>query len=178
MHVVVGSTNPVKVAAAEAVLRRIYGEPVTVSPLAVASGVSSQPWGDAETRQGALNRAGAVMQQARPALAIGFEGGLLEVGGEVYTSGWCAVLREDGVIGLAGGENMVLPPAVVARLRDGEELGVAMDAVTGEHNTKQHGGAIGAFTGGHLSRQTAYEHLLILALARFLSPEYYERAGL
>ena len=45
-------------------------------------------------------------------------------------------------------------------LRAGMELGLAVDAVTG----------------GHLSRQSAYEHLLTLALARFLSADYYELA--
>ncbi|MCD6345661.1 MAG: DUF84 family protein [Anaerolineae bacterium] len=61
-------------------------------------------------------------------------------------------------------------------LRAGMELGLAVDAVTGGHDTKHHGGAIGAFTGGYLSRQVAYEHLLTLALARFLSADYYESA--
>ena len=48
MDVAVGSTNPVKVAAAEAVLRRIYGPEVRVEAVAVESGVSPQPWGDEE----------------------------------------------------------------------------------------------------------------------------------
>ena len=54
MDVAVGSTNPVKIAAAEAVLRRIYGSEVRVQAIAVESGVSPQPWGDEETRRGAL----------------------------------------------------------------------------------------------------------------------------
>jgi inosine/xanthosine triphosphatase len=174
MEVVVGSRNPVKVAAAEAVMRRIYADGVRVRALAVNSGVPAQPWGDTETRRGAINRARAVLRQTDAAWGIGFEGGVLEVDGEVYTSAWCAVARPDGALGVAGGENLLLPPRVVAELRVGKELGRAVDVVSGEHNTKQKGGAIGAFTGGYLSRQSAYEHLLILALARFLSPGYYQ----
>lgn len=176
MDVAVGSTNPVKIAAAEAVLRRIYGPEVRVEAVAVESGVSPQPWGDEETRRGALARAAAALRRSGATLGIGFEGGLLEVAGEVYTSAWCAVAREDGAVGVAGGENLLLPPPVVAALRAGVELGPAVDAVTGGHDTKHHGGAVGAFTGGHLSRQVAYEHLLTLALARFLSADYYESA--
>lgn len=176
MKMVVGSQNPVKIAAADAVLHRVFDDDVQVDALAVDSGVSAQPWGDAETQRGAINRARAVLRKTDVAWGIGFEGGLLEVDGEVYTSAWCAVAREDGALGVAGGENLLLPPRVVAELRAGKELGRAVDAVTGEHNTKQKGGAIGAFTGGCLSRQRAYEHLLILALARFLRPEYYKGA--
>jgi non-canonical (house-cleaning) NTP pyrophosphatase len=49
-----------------------------------------------------------------------------------------------------------------------------MDAFTGLSNTKHHEGAIGILTGGHLSRQSAYEHVLTLALARLLTPAYYD----
>ncbi|MGC9356254.1 MAG: inosine/xanthosine triphosphatase [Anaerolineae bacterium] len=175
MRVVVGSTNPVKIEAAKTVLGRVLGPAdVQVEAVAVGSGVSPQPWGDEETRRGALNRAEAVLQRTGADLAVGFEGGVLEVGGELYTSAWCAVMRRDGVLGLAGGENTLLPPAVVHDLRSGRELGTAIDALIGEKNTKHRGGAIGALTNGYLDRQSAYEHLLILALARFLNPEYYE----
>lgn len=176
---VVGSQNPVKIAAAEAVMRRVFGDgaEVQVHALSVDSGVSVQPWGDVETRQGAINRAQAALRKMDAAWGIGFEGGLLEVEGEIYTSAWCAVAHRDGVLGVAGGENLLLPPRVVAELRSGVELGRAVDRVTGAHNSKQKGGAIGAFTGGYLDRQTAYEHLLLLALARFLSPQYYDDEG-
>ena len=177
MKVVVGSQNPVKIAAARAVLHRVFNNDVKVLALDVESGVPDQPWGDDETRRGAINRARAVLRQTDTAWGIGFEGGLLEVDGDIYTSAWCAVASGDGALGVAGGENLLLPQRVVAELRAGKELGIAVDVVTGAHNSKQKGGAIGAFTKGYLSRQTAYEHLLILALARFLRPEYYERGA-
>lgn len=159
--------------AATEVLRRVYRPEITVQALAVASDVPDQPWGDEETRRGALNRARAAQQQTGADFGVGIEGGLLEVAGEFYTSAWCAVLRQDGIVGLSGGENMLLPNSVVEKLHAGQELGQAIDAVTGAHNSKQQGGAIGAFTAGYLSRQTAYEHLMTLALARFLQPTYY-----
>lgn len=178
MHkVVVGSINPVKVAATAAVLCRIYGdgssETVLVEPVAVESGVSHQPWGNEETLRGALNRAQAAQRASSATLGVGFEGGLLEVQGRVFTCAWCAVVRDDGAVGIAGGENVLLPPSVAADVRAGAELGPAMDVLTGIHNTKQGGGAIGALTGGWLDRQSAYEHLLTMALARLLTPVYY-----
>jgi inosine/xanthosine triphosphatase len=169
----VGSTNPVKIAATRAVLERVYGA-AAVQAVAVESGVSIQPWGNEETARGATNRALAAQQQTRALLGIGFEGGLVEVAGQVFTCAWCAVVRSDGVVGIAGGESVMLPPAVATAVRAGQELGPAMDALTGRQNTKQHDGAIGILTGGQLDRQAAYEHLLIMALARLLTAGYYE----
>ena len=175
MKITVGSANPVKVAATAAVLHRVYGDEVDVEAVDVESGVSYQPWGNEETLRGALNRAQAAQRSMSGAtLGVGFEGGLLEVQGQVFTCAWCAVVRNDGVVGIAGGENLLLPPSVTAAVRAGAELGPAIDALTGLHNTKQGGGAIGALTGGRLDRQAAYEHLLTMALARLLTPSYYE----
>jgi inosine/xanthosine triphosphatase len=174
LRVAVGSTNPVKVAAATAVLRRVYGDGVDAEAVAVASGVSHQPWGNEETLRGALNRAQAARRISGATLGVGFEGGLLEVEGHVFTCAWCAVVREDGVVGIAGGESVLLPPSVAAGVRAGGELGPAIDTLTGLHNTKQGGGAIGALTRGQLDRQTAYEHVLTLALARLLTSAYYD----
>jgi len=158
------------------VLRRVYGEAIVVEPVAVKSGVPVQPWGNGETLRGALNRARAAQRVSDAALGVGFEGGLLKVQGHVFTCAWCAVAHHDGVVGMAGGESVLLPPAVAADVQAGAELGPAMDALTGLHNTKQKGGAIGALTDGRLNRQTAYEHLLTLALARLLTPGHYETA--
>jgi len=174
VKIAVGSTNPVKVMATAAVLRRVYGDEVDVEAVDAESSVSHQPWGDEEALRGALNRAQAARRMSGATLGVGFEGGLLEVQGRVFTCAWCAVVRDDGVVGIAGGENVLLPPSVAADVRAGAELGPAMDALTGLHNTKQGGGAIGALTGGRLDRQAAYEHLLTMALARLLTPLYYE----
>jgi inosine/xanthosine triphosphatase len=175
--VYVGSTNPVKRAAATAVLRQVYDPAPEVRAVAVPSGVPDQPWGDEQTARGALNRARAAVRHDGATLGVGFEGGLLEVDGALYTSAWCAVAHEDGTTGLAGGANLRLPPAVAANLRAGAELGPAMDRLTGLHNTKHDVGAIGILTGGLLDRQSAYEHLLKLALARLLTPQFYDKGS-
>ena len=172
-RVVVGSANPVKVAATLAVSRRVYGDGVDVEAVDVESGVPHQPWGDEETLRGALNRAQAARRMGGAKMGVGFEGGLLEVQGRVFTCAWCAVVRDDGVVGIAGGESVLLPPSVVADVRAGAELGSAMDVLTGLHDTKRGCGAIGILTGGQLDRQVAYEHLLMMALARLLTPAYY-----
>ena len=51
-HVAVGSANPVKLGAVRAVLARLAPD-AAVEGVVVPSGVPDQPWGDAETIQGA-----------------------------------------------------------------------------------------------------------------------------
>lgn len=174
MKAIVGSRNPVKIAAARAVLSRVYSDAVRVEAVSVESGVPDQPWGDAQTLRGARRRAEAALLSGDATLGVGLEAGLIEVGGDVFTCAWCAVRHRDGRQGVAGGANLLLPPPVAEAVRAGAELGPTMDALTGLHKTKHGRGAIGILTREHLDRQSSYEHLLTLAMARFLSPGYYE----
>ena len=65
---VVGSTNPVKIAAVRAVVVRVWPSCV-VRGVAAESGVPAQPFGDEETQRGARMRAiGALTNRSRPIL--------------------------------------------------------------------------------------------------------------
>ena len=172
-RVVVGSTNPVKVAAVRAVLDRA-GCSASVEGRAVASGVRDQPVGDAETIQGATQRARAALEAAAADLAVGLEGGVVDDGSCMMTCAWAVVVGRDGRVGVGGSLAMPLPDRVAALVRGGIELGHAMDQVSGGHDTKRGAGAVGILTAGLVDRQRAYEALVTYALAPFLAPEYYE----
>lgn len=98
---------------------------------------------------------------------------MIETEHGLMTCAWCAVVGHNGTVGLGGGVNVLLPPAVRRRLRAGGELGPAMDALVGEDNTKQGPGAVGILTADLTDRQRAYEHILIMALAPFRRPDLY-----
>ncbi|MDF1503573.1 inosine/xanthosine triphosphatase [Roseisolibacter sp. H3M3-2] len=169
-RVAVGSTNPVKVAAARAVLARVAPGAEVVG-VAVASGVPDQPWGDDETRRGAVARARAALRALDADLGVGFEGGVVaEADGAVRSCAWAAVVDAAGVEGVGGSMAMPLPAAVARRLRAGEELAHAIDALTGERGTKHRGGAVAVLTAGLVDRRQAYEVILAYALAPFLAP--------
>ena len=170
--VVVGSTNPVKVAAVTAVVERA-GSGARVSGVAVPSGVRDQPEGDAETIRGATQRARAALEASDADLAVGIEGGVVEEAGHMRTCAWAAVVARDGRVGIGGSLAMTLPDRVAALVREGMELGHAMDRVTGGRDTKHGAGAVGILTGGLVDRQRAYEALVTYALAQFLAPAYY-----
>jgi len=171
--IAVGSTNPVKLAAVRAVLGALAPS-ATIASVAVASTVPDQPFGDDETIRGAVARASAARVALSADLGVGLEGGVVEEGdGSMRTCAWAAIVDAHGRSGVGGSLAMTLPPDVAAMIRDGVELGVAMDRLVGARNTKHGLGAVGILTAGIVDRQRAYEVLVAYALAPFIAAEHY-----
>lgn len=172
-RVAVGSTNPVKIAAARVVLASFVPD-ATVTGVPVASGVRVQPWGDPETVRGAETRARAALSTLDADLGIGIEGGVVEDdGGVLRTCAWAVVVSRDGRSSVGGSLAMPLPAAVARLVRDGVELGHAMDAVSGGRDTKHGAGAVGILTAGRIDRQRAYEAIITYAMAPWFASEYW-----
>ena len=199
ISIAVGSRNPVKVNSVRNSFATSFpGATLEVTMHDVPSDVPDQPWGEVQTRQGALNRARACHKAhtaecgAPPDFAVGLEGGVVEERyGELHPStpgltttvscfAFMAVLSmasEDSArwgIGRTG--YFPLPPRMVALMRgdDGRppmELGDADDAIFGEVNSKQKGGTVAKATQGLIDRTAYYEHALALALCPFLHDE-------
>ena len=173
-RVAVGSTNPVKVAAVRAVLAGV-APAAALEACSVASGVPDQPMGDAETIRGARTRAAAARAACDADLGVGLEGGVVDGPEGMRSCAWCVVVHRDGREGVGGSLAMPLPDAVAAMIREGMELGHAMDALVARHGTKHGAGAVGILTDGRIDRQAAYEVLVTYALAPFLTPALYAR---
>jgi inosine/xanthosine triphosphatase len=172
--IAVGSTNPVKIRAARAVLGAL-APAATIDGIAVPSTVSDQPFGDDETIRGALARASAARDLLGAELGVGIEGGVVEQSdGSMRTCAWAVIVDAAGRTGVGGSLAIPLPNRVAEMIREGMELGHAMDRVVGEHDTKRGKGAVGILTGGLVDRQRAYEVLVTYAAAPFLTPELFE----
>lgn len=174
MKIVVGSTNPVKIKAVAAAFRK-YFPSCEVVGVKVVSGVAEQPMSEEETRRGARARARAALAQTGENcdFGVGLEGGVTEFENVMYECAWACVVDKVGKEGLGGGLYFELPQEIAWRIRAGGELGPIMDELTSEKNVKQKSGAIGIFTRGELDRKTAYVHLVLQALIRFVSPEWF-----
>jgi len=173
-RVAVGSTNPVKIVAVRAVLARVAPHAV-VDGVAVPSGVPDQPRGDEETIRGARARAIGARGALDAELGIGIEGGIVEeADGSMRSCAWAVVVDASGRSGVGGSLAMPLPARVAAMIRDGLELGHAMDRLTGGQDTKRGAGAVGILTNGLVDRQGAYETLVSYALAPFINPELFD----
>jgi inosine/xanthosine triphosphatase len=175
MLIAVGSLNNVKVRAVAAVLHRVWPDAQVVG-VEVNSGVGDQPHGDEEAIAGARRRAQAALEQTQADLGVGLEGGVSETAHGTHTNAWCAIISREGVQSVGGSVAMPLPPRVAARLREGWELGDAMDELTGMQDTKKKMGAVGILTNGLLDRERAYQTIVAYALARHLHPEWYEES--
>ena len=174
-RIAVGSGNPVKAAAVRAVLERVQPA-LQLTSIEVASGVPDQPMGDEETQRGARNRAIAALRATGAELGIGLEGGVVELpDGRMRSCAWAVAIDRDGLEGLGGSLSMPLPDTVTARIRAGDELGHAMDAVANVVGTKHGRGAVGFLTAGLIDRQQAYEPMVTYALAPWLAPAFFAR---
>ena len=172
-RVAVGSTNRVKIGAVRAVLERA-GCGAHVEGLQVPSDVPDQPWGDEQTARGARTRAERALVALGADLALGIEGGVVEeADGTLRTCAWAVAVGRDGRSAKGGSLAMPLPPAVATALRDGLELGHAMDRITGGRDTKYGAGASGILTAGLIDRQRAYETLVTYALAPWLAGDFW-----
>lgn len=181
LRVTLGSRSPAKLAAVAAALKLVEeslaaaGEdPFTVDLVGVnaASGVADQPWGEAETRQGALNRAEAALA-LEPAthLSVGIEAGVAqEPGWPLWTFAWIIVLDRSGVRGAARSATFAVPEELAAGVRGGSELGDALDAAYGLRRAKDGPGAVGVLTGGLIDRPELYRTAILLALTPWLQP--------
>jgi inosine/xanthosine triphosphatase len=170
-RIAVGSTNPVKVAAVRSVMQRLELG-LTVEGVAVASGVPDQPVGDYETIVGATTRAIAAREALDADLGVGIEGGVVDSDEGMRTNAWAVVATRDGATHVGGSLSMPLPDSVAELVRQGVELGHAIDQVAGTDNIKHGAGAVGILTDGLVTRQQAYEVLIAYALAPVLHPEY------
>ncbi|MFC5279629.1 DUF84 family protein [Halorubrum rubrum] len=182
----VGSGNPAKRRAVERALGidgsadggsdvdgSIEAPAPTVESVPVASGVSEQPTGHAETVAGAENRAAAVLERGGYDLGVGLEGGVARFEGVdgLFLVMWAAVDDGDRV-GRGAGPSLRLPDRVADRVESGAELGPVMDDVLDTTGVARRGGAAGALTNGSLDRADALAAAVSGALGPFVSDLY------
>jgi inosine/xanthosine triphosphatase len=168
----VGSTNPAKLEAVHRALARL-APGCTVEALAVTTGIPDQPFGDEETRAGAMRRARTALAESGADVAFGLEGGVVFEDDRPWLVSWVAAVARDGRSGEAAGLRMLLPPSATARLRAGTELGTIIDDLFAVAASKQHAGAIGLLTEGFVSRTDAFADLVAMACAPLLRPDLY-----
>ncbi len=181
MKVLVGSRNPVKVAATKEAFSQ-YFDAVEVVSIDVSSNVSNQPIED-ETFEGAKNRAVTLKernetQKLNAQFFVGIEGGIKNLFQHWFTFGVICVMDETGRMGYGTTPFFELPDAISTELLDekGVELGDVMDTLIGETNTKQKQGAVGYFTRCVMTRKEYYVAGVTVALIPFLNRALYFEA--
>ncbi|HTY46517.1 MAG TPA: inosine/xanthosine triphosphatase [Methanomassiliicoccales archaeon] len=167
--VAVGSDNPVKVRAVEAVMRRVFDQ-VEVSSVRVSSGVPSEPWGD-DVPRGAVARAMKAIGTSD--FGVGVEAGLFERNGDLYDVQFCAVVDKLGRVTLGQGSGFQYPPKVAGLLRQGKTVGQAFQELYAVERSGKGIGAIGFLTHGLLPRSELSEQAVIAAMVPRMRKELY-----
>lgn len=176
MKVVVGSENPVKIKAVEEAFAKIWpNKKFNVVGVNVKSGVSSQPMSDIEAIKGATNRAKRALKSSGGDFGVGLEGGINKVGRRWFDCGWIVIVDRKGNLGIGTSARMETPKKMLAMINKGMELGDVNDILFKKKNSKQGEGHFGLMTNGVVTRKDGYREAVIMALARFIHPEIFEK---
>ncbi len=162
----IGTSNPVKVRAAQRVFARLVGLPVRGVP--VETSVSRQPVGLDELLRGALERAYRSRVLTGALYGVGVEAGLFEMPTSTgFIETQAAVIVGPGLrvsVGLSS--SFELPPWLVEEMLSGKELGEAYRPRRGDIGEGI--GYIGVESMGYTTRQELTEQAIEAALLPWL----------
>ncbi|WP_350432608.1 inosine/xanthosine triphosphatase [Shewanella sp. H8] len=176
--IIVGSTNPVKISAAQHAIEQYFPDvQIRCSGMHAPSLVADQPMTEAETKLGAINRAqfcqaNATSLNQHADFYVAMEGGVDQFDNGPATFAYMAIIHNN-TLSVGRSANLPLPQKVFNALQAGEELGHVMDRLFNTHNIKQKGGAIGLLTRGLATRESIYTQALVLAMAPFINMEFF-----
>lgn len=166
MKVIVGSKNPTKLKAVQSTFNNHE-----IISLDVSTGVSSQPFSDQETMEGAIHRAKECVKSSPNSIGIGLEGGVMYIEDDLYLCNWGALVTGDGEVFTASGARIALPKDIETQLRAGYELGDIMDLYAKKQSVRSNEGAIGIFTNNQVDRGDLFTHVVKLLKGQW---EYYK----
>jgi inosine/xanthosine triphosphatase len=168
MHVLVGSTNSLKIDVTAAVFGRYLGtDSVHVSGLAVPSGVRDTPAGH-QTLDGARNRAFRCRQRRPADYHVGLESGLVERFGHWYEEAWAVVLARDGAEVKGYSSGLRVPDHVLERMASSGRTHAEVMEIVERKGGMPWSETWGTYSGGLLLRRVGLEEALRNALIQLL----------
>lgn len=176
MKIAIGTGNELKAKAIEKAMCRVYPDATFVA-VDVESGVRADPQNDDEMMRGALNRAKRARDKEHADIGVGPEGGSRTGMFGSFVYGWVAIVDSEGRVGYGASPQVMLPPAVEAiMLGDHVGMAEAMARVSKEsrERIRFERGTNGVLTGGLYDRKKEFEDATLCALARFVSPKFYD----
>ncbi len=171
LKILVGSKNPVKIEATREAFSKFF-ENVKVEGIEASSLVPPQPI-DKEVWDGAKNRASYLHELHEGDYFVGIEGGLYSFPYGVFELGVTCIISKNGKISFGGAPFFSLPPHIIERVMNREELSSVLDDIL---NTKEIGkkeGAIGHLTRHMVLRKDLYIQSTVMALVPFLNPKLF-----
>jgi inosine/xanthosine triphosphatase len=174
----VGTRNPVKVAAVNDVVGRIFRDEFKVVQVEVDSGVPKQPVGLRQTIQGAVNRAKQAKKAVQVAIyGVGIEAGLTKIPRTItgyFDIQFAAVVDSRDRVTIGCGSGFEYPPKALSEvLGEKKEIGEVMEALSGIENIGKRMGAIGYLSHGELDRRALTEQAILMAFIPRINEKLY-----
>ena len=172
MTVKIGSENPSKINAVKMVFSRIFKFPVEYIPVKVDSEVPPQPF-ENDTVKGAINRAKKLKDCD---YCIGIEAGLFwdSEAKKYFDRAYCAIMDRFGYLTLGHSGGFYYPSSVMDMVKQGMEVGEAMEKISGIEEIKKKMGAIGFLSKGLLNRDEFNSQAVTMAMIPRISRELYD----
>ncbi len=173
-NIIIASKNPVKINAVSLAFKEMFPNThYNYEGVSVPSNVREQPMSNAETLQGAINRAtNAKQEYPNATFWVGIEGGIEATSHGMESFAWVVVQSKEKQ-GQSKTNTFMLPQKVSELVHQGYELGDADDIVFGASNSKQKNGAVGLLTGNAMDRTELYRQAVVLALIPFINKDLY-----
>jgi len=176
MKIIVGSTNPVKINAVVQAASETWPD-VVVTGIDVDSEVNDQPRSDHETMTGAINRAKKALNSNKENdLGVGLEGGVFTNDeGELWSTVWVAVIDLQGNLFTANGARCKVPEPIASLIKNGQEMGPAVDSIIKGESVRQKEGMIGVITQGFVDRTEEYGAIAKFALGLWYGKDWFNK---
>ncbi len=176
MIIVVGTTNPTKLAGVERAFKDVFPNSVIeVKGVKVSNRVGEQPIGLDSIYVGALNRAlNAAKVVKRADFYVGVEAGLVNLAG-LWIDIHVAFTISGNRYGIGTSMGFLVPPRMVTKvITSSKELDVVVDEVFGTRDIGSHGGVIKILTNGLVDRADLVKQAVLMSLLPWIKPELYD----
>ena len=177
MKIIISTTNEAKINGVKKSFSDVFDNCEFIAEK-FESNIKDQPLSEVEGINGAINRAKNAIQKYRDAdYFVGLEGYVDTTEYGMFLAGASAVIDKNNTIGIGLSLKLQLPEFIRKRIENGEELGIIIKELKNDEDNiiRNTEGTMGVLTNGRLLRSEELEKATMCALARFITPELYNK---
>jgi inosine/xanthosine triphosphatase len=173
--VIVASLNRAKLQVAQKAFEAVFpDESFEFLPVDAPSLVPDQPMGE-EAYIGARNRLYFIKENHKDAdFWISQEGGLFEDKGRLSNRAWIFISDKSGFTAESSTSNFYLPKKISQYVKEGTELGFAIDKFFETKDSKHNSGFLGYLTDGVYGRVDFYLQPAVIALSEIKHKDWFQ----
>jgi|GEM_PF-533647 len=173
MKIAIASKNPNKVEAIKQIFEFYFPNSEFASFNIQPSG-TNQPIGKDQTIELAIERVNLLKAETKADFYVAIESGFYEDEFGAYSFGVCIISDSQGKISKVSGDVDILPEDLAILIKNGVEMGPAVDEIFGTKNIKQKGGLISILTKNLITREDDNRNLVIKAITPWLAKDLEE----